>query len=459
MNLFTSLFGRAAAAQYPGDPVLLAGRCASLDELGEFLSHRSGYVREAAVARTVQLRGAGALQALMPRLNDWVPQVRDAAQRAVLTLLPFAEPEEWTACLGQLWRLRQKSRWDHSRWIAQLEIELAARLGVARLRAAVQGADPLMARAAFQLLRAGDMLSEGELLEMAIGTRFDIVTAVQGVRLALAAPPALRQPLLQQAMGSQFGAVRTLALRGLLALEMPGAEGLALQALADAQGSVRSVAQYFLQRAGFDLAGHFRRQLGDAALGRRQACIALGALAALGGADDLPLVRRWSGSALPSVRGAALRSWLRLAPGDKDGIALQALADDSLGNRKLGARMVSHHGAFIPFERIQEVLQARAEITVLLSCARVRKWDWLQALATQAAGIDENDANWPLLATELARWLRDAHNAYDQPAPQQAAALRSPALVAALERLCAGNDWQRDTLHLELKKHCNWNNN
>jgi hypothetical protein len=55
--------------------------------LAQGLVEYSGYDREAALARCVELRSWDNLPGMVERLNDWVPQVRKAAQVALTTLL------------------------------------------------------------------------------------------------------------------------------------------------------------------------------------------------------------------------------------------------------------------------------------------------------------------------------------------------------------------------------------
>ncbi|WP_439817624.1 hypothetical protein [Zavarzinia sp. CC-PAN008] len=77
------------------------------------LFHRSGFVREAALGRL----GGGlptpfAVAAIALRLNDWVPQVADAAERALARTLPGTAPAVLAgAAVGLIPRLDQWQRW------------------------------------------------------------------------------------------------------------------------------------------------------------------------------------------------------------------------------------------------------------------------------------------------------------------------------------------------------------
>lgn len=446
MSLFTFLFGKPAQDLRPEDPVRQAQNCTELEQLKEFLNHRSGYVREAAVARAVSLRSDGAITAVMPRLNDHVWQVRDAAQRAVKTLLPFAGQSDLLAFLGYTWRLRHFSRWNHSAWIAETQSSLAERLTVEQLCDALRSESLFAVRGSFFLLLERGLIPRTELLSLTIESRRDILMARQAAGLALALPERERLVVLQKAMDSHFGVVRTLALRGLLECA-PNASEIARAALLDMQGSVRSSAQFYLRKNGVDLVAFYRAILVNPVPKVYLSCIAVMALGSMGGAEDVALVREQIGSPFPSVRAAALLALLKLAPGEKDTIAIAALGDESRIVRKLAANFATRQGAFIPFDRVKEMLSDKRDFPILFAFARIRKWDWIETIASEAMHSEQGGSEWDALMLELERWLRHAGNAYERPDEVQRKRLLEPEMVAALEKLCR---WNRDALRYEL---------
>ena len=154
-----------------------------------------------------------------------------------------------------------------------------------------------------------------------------------------------------------------------------------------------------------------------------------------------------SKSPLPSIRGAAYLAWLRLAPADKDAIALAALSDDGRANRGLAAQMAARHGAYIPFERVKEILHGTPHLSVLLAFARLRKWDWLETLAIEGIRAEPGSLERDALHIEMARWLTHAGQSYERPDKQLRDRLLAPEMVQSLERLSGG---RRDVLHYEL---------
>lgn len=443
MSLLSILFGRPAAQT---DPVAQAAACANLDEMHGFLNHWSGYAREAAIGRVVSLRGEGAVAAVLPRLNDHVPQVREAARRAIQTLLPFAGHNDLLACLGFTWRLRQFSRTDHSGWISSAQRELAVLLSIEQLFEALESSDPLIARGSFHMMLELELVPPAELLVRTIACRNDIVIARLAAQLTMDLPEAERSFVAHAGIRSRFGVVRTLALRALLGCS-PNADTIAFAALLETQGSARSYAQYFLRLRGVDIAGFYRTVLEDETAKTSAICIALTSLGNVGTVGDVSLMRTFTRAKASSIRGAAYLAWLKLVPSEKDEIAHAALSDESRANRKIAASIAVRHGAYVPFERVREILQNRPDASVLLSFARLRKWDWIETLAHLGKEASQESPEWDDLSEELARWLAHAGQSYELPAPAQRARILDREAIAVLEKLCRRS---RDVLHYEL---------
>jgi hypothetical protein len=69
-----------------------------------------GYVREAALARVEFVQGAFSLALLVARLNDWVPQVRRAAELKLMDLYSTLDRRIAADCFEYLWRCESLGR-------------------------------------------------------------------------------------------------------------------------------------------------------------------------------------------------------------------------------------------------------------------------------------------------------------------------------------------------------------
>lgn len=69
-----------------------------------------GYIREAAVHRASDILGPFALALLVHRLNDWVPNVRQAAEARLSQMAPTLDRGTVAACAEYLWRFDEFGR-------------------------------------------------------------------------------------------------------------------------------------------------------------------------------------------------------------------------------------------------------------------------------------------------------------------------------------------------------------
>lgn len=145
---------------------------------------------------------------------------------------------------------------------------------------------------------------------------------------------------------------------------------------------MRDIAASHLRRRHVDLNGLFRGLLLNPSTPAKTACIALEGLRET---QDVALIEQFAHAAAPALRLAALASWLRIAPGRKDDIALLALRDTAPSVRRFGVDTVRRQGAYLPFEQAQAILAPLRDYRNLLELARLDPWQWLETLVWVAA--------------------------------------------------------------------------
>ena len=91
-----------------------------LDDLLLMSEHGDGYVRENAVRQLGMLGNPISVQKLMVRLNDWVPQVRNAAREALFTLMIADNAKAFAVNLPRLYHLRTCGRDKHDKFIGDV---------------------------------------------------------------------------------------------------------------------------------------------------------------------------------------------------------------------------------------------------------------------------------------------------------------------------------------------------
>lgn len=387
-----------------------------LHDLSLYAADSSGHVREAAVRRCAQVGDPVLLPVVAERLNDWVPEVREAARHALLTMLLAAPVPLLIANLPLIMRLHGGTgRGDSAAWLATFEARLIALLGAGVIADRARHADIATARVCVGLLQRHRLLDTSLLIGLVLERGDDIVLAHAAVQQIAALPIDQQRIYRTLALRSHFGAVRTAALRGLLAAgdETSDADrALVIDALTDTQSSARCVAREYLAGRGFDVRTHYRFLLGrHGTAGTAQICIA--ELAALRDQRDVALVRSFAADGRVAVRLAALAGWFKLVAADKDDIARVALGDAAPRVRKFAATLVRRYGAYIPFADIARQLDALGDLRLLLRMAESQQWRWLEWIARLSVRLDHEQALALGLGESLRKWLAQTQVWYD----------------------------------------------
>lgn len=431
---------------------------ASMPTLQDELRDYSGYVRQAALERCAVLERTDLLPDVVMRLNDWVSAVRNAARVTMQSLMPLAPPAALLQILPAVLHLRVKSRNNHEDWLVRFEQELVSLLRVQDFLDGLRGKDVPIARSCFYMLHHHALSEPAHIAGIALATRSDAVLATQALQLCRTLAPSLQADLHMTAMFSPFGRIRTSALLALT--QQPGMadlRSLTQACLLDVQSSVRYLAIHYLKTQGIDARAIYHAVLADTAFSTqamRVSLLALGSMQQGHTGHDLAVIARFTASPLPSVRLAAFSAWFKLAPADKDAIALQAMVNAFPGVQKFGMQLVQRHGAFIPYATLQALLEASGNHALLLDYAALDKWHWLSAIA-RLASLEV--PVWPgklELRAQLILWAARSNRDATRPQAQERAFLAKPATQAILHGLLADDHGAaRQLLDLELASH------
>ncbi len=329
------------AADLGTPPLVPESASAPIVALGSM--HRSGYVREAAV-RLLATRTDGAeLPYLLLRLNDWVPEVRAFAERAVRDRLVAAYSKHFVACLGITEALRAGRRVTHKDLLGEIDRLLSEEAAWEAVFEGLHSKSPAVRRASARIaVRRGDAV-----LVLRAATSRDPVVAAIGAKAVGATwtPEALREVVPQMRRASP--GVRWRAL-GAVCDRLPGeAESFLRESLLDSSVSVRELARYRWERVGLpalDFAAFYRDALsggGVAELRGRVAraggrkvtvgaalAVAVRGLAETGSERDGALFEGFLHHSNGAVRAAAI-SGLGRCGGPAWHAALEAAMDDA----------------------------------------------------------------------------------------------------------------------------------
>jgi len=397
---------------------------AAVSLLGLASYHRIGHVRQRAVELLARLRDGSELPFLLIRLNDWVPQVRRAAEKAVRERIVPEYASHFLRCMPLLLRLegwRRRDRTPLLDWTA------------------------LTADTAWRDALAAGMISDDR------GTRRECL------RQTILADPSTAQQLLQGALGDRDTGVRMWAveqiasqadldgLRAMLPLVLAtgsvSSRGRAImvyldklpdeapavlhEALLDSHSSIREMARFYMGKQGEgDFATLYRRALAEAEGPRLRA--AIGGLGEVGKTDDVDRLSGFLAHAFPRVRVAAVRAIARLDAKANVGRLIDAVADASPRVSRQALKCVEGHVGARWADALRELLRRTPHSHVKRNCltliARCGKWAGLPLLLE--ACLDEDEAVRDHAVQRLEHWVTDFNRTFTRPSPDEHQAAR-----------------------------------
>ena len=422
-------------------------RPASWEEWIAAADSPSGYVRQSAV-EALALSGHGAaLPVLLARANDWVPEVRGAARKAIGAFLFDEHAAAWAVALGEVSALRRAARDDHSPLLRSIEDFLARPGPLSVLKAALPRMHREGIRVVFGLeLRAatGDDEATHRILLRAVSYP-DVKVAEQGMAgLDALGSAARRLEIAIAGCVSEFSVVRAAGLRAALRSGLPPGPALLRSLCRDPNSTVRSLA---LAALGADDRAQVQADAAQAfgrGQGARLRTVALEVLCVLlDRPDALALCERASVDPVVGVRRAAHAGRFALAPAqDRDALVELTLRDSSPRVRGVAVAQVKK-GATAPplamllttFRSVPGSLDSLATVAVHLS-----PWDRLDFLLTAWYDTGGGGPSQRRLVRELNDWEADMLRCFVSPSP---AAVRMITHAWGLSRDGLPSDLQR----------------
>jgi len=239
-------------------PEILGPEAISQHLVGFLSFHPSGYFREQACH--LLKPNQGGLPYLLLRLNDWVLQVREAAQKQLTGNFHLVSCQEWVRVFALVLRLKKCARYDHTGFVATVEESLQQSEAIPAITAGLESPEKEVRRACYGL--ALDQPMDKERLLLKALKSGDLVVrcwALSRYREQLPTPCA-RSRYLQQALKNRSQRVRQLALTESVDL-FPADQTPLIKALLDRDAGVRATARYYLKD--LDKADFYRSRLED----------------------------------------------------------------------------------------------------------------------------------------------------------------------------------------------------
>lgn len=397
------------------------------DSLLADASSRNGYVRERAVIAIARTGRDDGLAVLLTRANDWVAEVRQAAQAGIGLYLTSTHLSAWGRSLEQVSALQRAGRADHSGLLRQIRGYLSTSSNLQALR--LQNPSPTIevARLLFSLeldIPGSDADRFGQLNDAVRGT--DILTASMAISSILRLAKEMQIELAVVACGSPFAPIRARGLRAAVGLGGPMLRQLIFKMCSDKSPGVRGVA---LKEIGPDqalLEIHLREVYGSAPSTASRA-IALDALCALGVADAGTLCLNAVSDASSLVRGVAAAHRFKVAgPVERDQLVVEILRDPSARVRRIALLWVQKGCQAPDVPMLLQLAQGRP--AVFQSLARVAihlsPWARLEFLLALATLNQKDPILTRALHKEIELWCADMPRCFVTPSDQQSGVIR-----------------------------------
>lgn len=277
------------------------------EESGDWIAlttHYNGFIREVAVRALRDQPSPEALAALIDRLNDWVPQIRELAAESLNHYLSPSYVQALLFVLEPLMALASRQRADHGPTLMAVRkvLQMAEIHDDVYANFLARQSSP--ARYLFTLLLEKDAdtqtLLRDSLAHRELTVRLAAVAACQGL------PAAQALPLLREALFRPGAKVRVCVMRALLPL-LENPQPLLRTALLDNSRSIRTLALWLAPKHDIDARAILAERLTQGLPTAKRDWLGILGLAA---ELDVELEHSWltaaAGSNYPSVRQATM---------------------------------------------------------------------------------------------------------------------------------------------------------
>jgi len=404
--------------------------------LGMASFHINGYVREQALRRLAAVKNGTEVPFLLLRVNDWVEEVRDTAQRLVRDRLTSNYAPFFVNNLVLVTRLQLGRRGRPQTIFGAIEALLKDKNSQYALKAGLDSQDPETRRACYRLAFGSGLLDQEFVTERAL-SESDPAIRLWGVHnLSFVSDSVTATRLLLRARTDRFAPVRRKALQvsseRFPELAAPWLE----QALMDSLPSVRGYAQFQLgKQSDLDLRQFYLDALAKS--DTMSLCPAISGLGEVGASSDTALIVQYVSHEVPKVRRAALRTLLRLHADDFVDVFEERLSDRTPAVSREAMKGLNKAIHLIGGERVWRIFLSTAAVhtrrNALFLIARLSKWESIGYLVEALCA--DNEYLKKLAETYVRRWHWQFNRSFTTPTKAQ-----MERLTAALERCGGGLD-------------------
>nr|KJZ06956.1 hypothetical protein TW77_17215 [Pseudoalteromonas rubra] len=390
---------------------------ATIEELIKLSQDYDGHKRENAVLRLGMMGDPVAIPCLIIRVNDWVPQVRDAAVKALSKLMVDENVEAFIQCLPQVYHLQGCHRANHQDVIRQVETLLLTETNRGHLLAAVQSANIYVARLCLNLVIEHQVVDAQMLLPMAFASK-DALVRAHAFRWSGVHYPQVLEKYYLSLLNDKFMPIRKASLKHLLMANYSAQ--VAEKGLVDRHSSVRELAVKHCQANGNDVVAFYREHLTKDS-STKAAIWGLGYLKCV---DALDKIKFFYQHGTPSVRKQALNSLLKLDSRNSKAYLLNGLKDPSPSVCKEAARLIVKTQVYLNAKALMDIICGSDHPYTARACValshQINKWErvvfLLMLMSNEQVVSMFNEGQ---IKSELANWGDGYNRSFIQPTQAQ----------------------------------------
>lgn len=360
----------------------------------------SGYSREAAVVDLWRYPSRESVEALIPRVNDWVNVIQERAKESLIRMLSERSAHHFIFHLDKIFHLLKCYRGDHRLFVEEIVNRLTA--FTHQLEAGLNIDNPRSAVICAKLLVKQHAIHRTSLVALIQKSKYARVR-IQGLRLLSKDPNAEELELVELFLNDKSSVIRRDALRIIVREKSDNAEALLKSFLLDKHAVVRSFVLFNLKKQNIDCTPFYIRHLSseDAALQR----IAIWGVTELFAKSALEKVKPLLESEYPSVRALAFRScYVLMDNKELEGLYLKMLRDSSRRVIKECGQAYAKGSFILKPQYIEEILELHENPmnyrTILRMTNLQNKWNQLIQLSKLSANAN------PELTIEIKLVLR-----------------------------------------------------
>ncbi|MEJ1369901.1 MAG: hypothetical protein RPU35_17185 [Candidatus Sedimenticola sp. (ex Thyasira tokunagai)] len=394
-----------------------------LDDLLFMAEHWNGFNRENAIRRLGMLGNPVAIPKLIVRVNDWVPQVREAAKEALLKLMTPKNAKAFAESLPDLYHLKTCGRDNHTRFIADVLEYLLIEENAECIKKAAFSVEPKVARIAVRLCIDHSLLEREELVTKCLSHPDVLVRNIAANHLREFSGKTL-DALLEKAIKDPFMPIRREAFQIYLRNKPEQGLVIANAFLFDRHVSIREIAITHLLRNGVDVRSIYSSVVVEGYQSISQMKFSILGLGYLGAQEEIPSILQSWNSEAPGIRKSVIQAIEKLIGEEAKPLLVTALDDPSPSVAKESSRLIAKLRLKFASNEITEAIDILGHShTLALAVGAMKKsnkWERLIFLLKILSMIPDNNASREeTIQLELVKWDADFNRSSSQPTKLQ----------------------------------------